>query len=235
MPTLKEWLKGQKSNWNLLFAAGTWIAAIPLSIVLSPDAVSKTTEYFPWMTRLSVFIVAVIVGITFIFASILNKREHVYLWTGISIILLIGSVWAVVRYYNFIDSLTCSCGKQQPVKGFDFKDAELLKKMYPQGVDCSTLCEKFKDQSGTVLPNKIWTENSINENRETLILSYFLCIPLFALTIISVVQAIYCKKENQQKRRPYKKNTKNSDKIEGETNQAIKTLSKDESSETKAK
>lgn len=204
MFTLSTWLNRLKKNWNLLSTAATWIVTFATSIILSPNAVfSDEPSFIPWMSKLAIFIIAVIIGLSFLFVSRLNKKNHSWLWGAIALIFLISSTWAILKHSDRAVSLTCACDEQRVVKGDDYKDPEIIRRFYPTGFDCSNLCQNFKDSTGKVHPEKVWTETSINNFRRTLVRSYILCFPLIALTIISVSQAVYCnqKGKTNKKRR----------------------------------
>jgi hypothetical protein len=204
MSPLSTWLSSLKNNWNLLSTSASWIGTFAASIILSPNAVfSDEPSFIPWMSKLAIFIIAVIIGLSFLFVSRLNKKNHNWLWGVIALIFLISSTWASLKHSDRAVSLTCACGEQRVVKGDVYKDHESISRFYPNGFDCSNLCQNFKDSTGKVHPEKVWTETSINNFRSTLVRSYISCFPLIAITIISVSQAVYCnqKGKTNKKRR----------------------------------
>jgi hypothetical protein len=200
MPTLSEWLRRLKNNWNLLSTTASWIVVFATSIILSPNAVfSDEPSFIPWMSKLAVFVIAVIIGLSFLFVTWLNKKWHAWLWGLVALIFLVCSTRAILKHSDLLVSSTCVCGEQRVVKGDTYKDAEIIDRLYPKGFDCSNLCQNFRDQSGKIHPENVWTETSINSVRSALVRSYVLCFPLIAMTIIAVSQSVYCNQERKTK------------------------------------
>jgi hypothetical protein len=199
MSTVSTWLNKLTKNWNVLTTAASWIVVFATSVILSPNAVfSDEPSYIPWMTRLAIFIVAVIIGLSFLFVRWLNTKKHSWLWGFLALIFLISSTWTILKHADLTVSSTCYCASQRVVKGDVYKDPELITRFYPGGFDCSHLCKDFKDATGKVYPEKVWSETSINSFRRELVRSYISCFPLVAMTIISVCQAIYCHQSREK-------------------------------------
>lgn len=194
MPDIRKWLDELQNIWGILATnAGIWIITIATSFLLSLDAAfGDAYDIVSWMNKLSAFLTAVIIGLSFILSAILSKKKHTVIWVIITIVFAVASVGAVVKYNTSATSLACACNAQKTIRGSIYKDAQIIKRFYPQGFQCSDLCQNFIDQNGRLSPDKVWTEDSINQNRNYLIYSYLLCFPLIAITLISVCQAIYC-------------------------------------------
>jgi hypothetical protein len=202
MPNFAEWWRKIKSNWNLLFTAAAWILAIITSVIVSPNGVfNDESNLVPWVTRLAAFIVAVLIGLTFLVGAKFNQRRHLVPWALIALALLLVSIWGTIRYYDRYYALTCKCDEQRVLQGSVYRDRQGLAQFFPQRFDCSNLCQSFKDKQGKVRPDLVWTQDSINESRNKLVYSYLLCVPMMALTIISISQAIYCSRKRRVQKR----------------------------------
>jgi hypothetical protein len=189
------WLRRTlKKTWNLLLQAGIWISTFVASMLLPPVTGLAETEADPSarLLKYTRFIVAVVVGLSFVLAGILNKRRHLWVWIILTIVFLGTSVICINWNYQLNNTLTCTCNNKAVVRGTIYKQSEVVARFFPTGVDCSNLCDHFVDQYGKVIPEKVWTESSINDSRRLLFLSYLVCFPAVALTIVSIIQAIYC-------------------------------------------
>jgi|ERR1051326_638884 hypothetical protein len=197
---LNRFLTGLKSIWNLLVQAATWIAAYVASLLLPP--VSGVIEGGDASTspvrNYAAFIIGAVIVISFVLGQVFNKKKHVWIWVILTIIFLASSIYSINRNYDLNGSLVCTCQGQAIIKGKDYKDEEIIKRFFPQGVDCAIVCTNFKNKEGKVEPERVWAENSINENRQRLFKSYVICFPLVALTIISAVQIIYCSRSRRR-------------------------------------
>ena len=182
-----------KSRWNLLLQTAVWISAFTASILLPPTGVTVSdADPAARILKGTNFINAVVVGLSLIATKSLNTKKHVWLWIILTAIFFSFSCYSIYKNFQLNNDLTCSCNSKTTIKGTEYKNPAVVARFYPNGIDCSILCENFKTPEGTVVPERVWTEASINESRRKLFLSYVVCFPLVALTIISVVQAIYC-------------------------------------------
>lgn len=185
------WLK---ITWNILVQVAVWVCAFIASMLLPPVSGVVESEQDPTarLSKYTIFIIAVVIGLSFVLAKKLNRKKHVGLWVFMTLVFLGSSVYLVNRNYQLNNTLTCSCNGKSVIKGTQYKDPQVVAVFFPRGVDCPILCKNFANPDGKVVPEKVWTEDSINESRRTLFISYVICFPAVALTIISVVQAIYC-------------------------------------------
>jgi|KBSSwiStaDraftv2_1062776.scaffolds.fasta_scaffold207451_2 hypothetical protein len=184
------WLK---KTWNLLVQTAVWISSFTAAILLPPTGVT-VSEADPAgrVLKYTNFIIAVVVGLSLIATKAFNRRKHLWLWIILSLFFFGLSTYLIYKNFQVNNMLTCSCSGKTIVKGTTYKEPELIARFFPSGVDCNILCQHFVTPDGTIVPERVWTENSINDSRRTLFLSYVICFPAVALTIISVVQAIYC-------------------------------------------
>jgi hypothetical protein len=183
-----------KNTWNLLVQVGVWISTFAASMLLPPVSGLAENDADPTarLLKYTVFIIAVVVGLSFILAKKFNKKKHLWFWIILTVLFLATSVVCVNRNYHLNNSLVCTCNHRSVIKGTTYREPQVVSKFYPRGVDCSILCEHFVNNDGIVIPEKVWTEPSINDSRRTLFLSYLICFPAVALTVISIVQALYC-------------------------------------------
>lgn len=182
-----------KKTWNLLLQTAVWISSFTASIVLPPTGVTiSEADPAARILKFTNYIIAVVVGLSLIATKKLNRKKHLWLWIVLTAIFFCSSCYLIYRSYELNNSLTCICNNQTVVKGTQYKAPQVVKLYFPNGVDCPTLCQNFVTTDKKVVPEKVWTETSINDSRRTLFLNYLGCFPLVALTIICVVQAIYC-------------------------------------------
>lgn len=189
-----NWLK---RTWNLLTQTAIWISTYVASMLLPPVTGLVENEANPAarLLKYTRFIIAVLVGLSFILAGTLNKRKHLWFWIILTIVFFALSIFLVNRNYQLNNTLTCACNGRVVIQGTTYKEPQVIARFFPSGIDCSNLCEHFQDKDGKVVPEKVWTEASINESRRNLFLSYLGCFPAVALTIISIVQAVYCSRK----------------------------------------
>ncbi len=190
----KKALAWVKSTWNLLFQGGVVISTFAASLLLplAPGVAVGEADPAARVVKFATYIITVVLGLSLIVTRKLNKKRHLRLWVVLTVVFLGSSVYAIYRNYQLNNSLTCLCNGKTVLKGKEYKQPEVINRFFPNGVDCSSLCKQFQTADGKVVPERVWTEDSMNESRRILFISYLLCFPLVALTIISVVQAIFC-------------------------------------------
>jgi len=149
-----------------------------------PVGISKDDEKV-WL-RLAQFAVAVLFGLMFTAARKWNKKKHARWWVWTSATLLLFSVAAMVWFQYISYSWTCRYNGKSVIIGTTYT---IQGKYYVDrnpGISCEDLLEDFAGK-----PEDIWTRESINRHRIILAGTYISCVPLIAICIIGVVQALH--------------------------------------------
>jgi hypothetical protein len=164
--------------------------AILGSFVLAPP-IWDFKEDAVWF-RFAHFIVSALIGLTFIPMSSRSNRKHARLWWGISAATLVIGIIVFFQYQNLRADWTVNYSGARIVIGEKYKkDAEDYKaKIYSEQKREILDEELVMDYAGAT--EGIWEKEAIRRRRLILAGTYIISVSLFALTIITLIQAFYC-------------------------------------------
>lgn len=194
----QSWIDWLKTNWNIWASLGAWLIAI-ISAMLFPLGTllfSGDQQADGRMLAFATFIVVVLIALTFLVTKSLNKKSHYLIWAVLTLLFFGSSIFVIMKQYSlqFPGEVICYCNTEKIIKGTAYKYPERMRSKYgDKGVDCTTFCNDYKNiETGKYEPGAVWTEDSINGNRNLLLIIYLLSFPLTALSIVSVLQTVYC-------------------------------------------
>src|SRR5437660_5551075 len=168
-----------KQHWNLIAQTGVWVMGIVSGFVVSPQMGGPRYEKSIW--NLTQFVVNILVGLMLILTFKYARRTHLKLWIAATAFALLLGLLGYFSYMNQLGRCTCRYYSKTVLAGTQLRD--------PQK-ESNTPCEELlKTHTGEV--EEIWTSDSINRCRLVLAVSYVSTVPLFAVSLISVVQAVY--------------------------------------------
>ena len=173
-------------RWNvLLHAATAMMATIGSFWVPPPPDLPSDNET---LVSFGKFIVTILAGLAILpMMKWCCKKEHAWLWGKVAAAALILGILAFFSFQYLLDSWTVRHGNKVLYTGFTVKqDVEPFVKAHPEYGK-----EELLENAGWD-PNIIWTERSLLLSRLILSAMYVLCIPFFAIAIMSVVQLVYC-------------------------------------------
>ena len=154
------------------------------SFVLPPPiGISREDEKI-WQ-RLGTFVVTILVGLLLIAARRWNKTRHFRAWAVAAGICLLLAVVAFLGYQALLSSRTCAYGSQRLVIGEVYTPQGRTYAQKNPGISCRDLLEDFTGKA-----DDVWTTESINTNRMMIAEVYITCLPLFAICLMAILQAV---------------------------------------------
>ena len=135
--------------------------------------------------RLGQFVITVLVGLIFLLVQKWNRKKHAVRWVTMTIIALVLSLSAFFLYQRLLDRRTCQYANLPVVIGTRY--TQHAQSYVRENSTCSDLLEDFGGKA-----EDIWTQESIDNSRYVLALTYILTLPLFMICMISVIQAVHC-------------------------------------------
>lgn len=181
-------LKNAKTNWRRLLQASTWIMVILGSFVLVPP-IWDFKEDAIWF-RFTHFIVAGVIGLLFFPISTWSGRRYRVKWWISTIICLILGIIFFFQYQSLRSAWTIEyfgnrviVGRTYTQDAYDYK-AKILKEQKRSIQDE----ELIMDYAGDT--KSIWIEEEIRRRRLIVASLYVALISLFAISIITLIQAI---------------------------------------------
>jgi hypothetical protein len=168
-----------KKSWNVVAQTGVWVMSIVAGFVVTPQLGGPQDEKSIW--NLTQFVVNILVGLLFVLTIKYAKPVHLRRWVGLTVLTLLMGLFGYFSYVSQRGDCTCRYYQKTVLVGTHLRA--------PQTED-STPCEELlKNHTGDV--EEIWTKASLNRCRLILAISYVSTVPLFAVCLISVVQALY--------------------------------------------
>ena len=176
--------KKLKSSWAVLSQVAVWVVGIIGGFVLPPPIGLSHEDEKIWQ-RLGVFVVTVLVGLLFIAARRWNKAKHFRAWAVAAGACLLLAVVAFLGYQALLSSRTCAYESQRLVIGNVYTQQGRAYAEKNPGISCHDLLDDFAGKA-----DDVWTTDSINSNRLTMAEVYITCLPLFAICLMSILQAV---------------------------------------------
>ena len=182
----KEWLGQARKGWLVLAQGALWVAGILGSFLLPPPVGISASEEKVWL-RLGQFIIAVVLGLVFLASRRWHQPRHALWWSGGAVVFLALALAAFFRYQQLTLAWTASYAGQKVVVGSVLTPSGQADMQKNPGISLEDLVMDFAGET-----DAIWTPDSINHRRLVLAGVYVLCLPLFTICLIAVVQAIAC-------------------------------------------
>jgi amino acid transporter len=177
-----------KTHWRLLLQVSTWLLAILSSFILVPP-IWDFKEDATWF-GFTHFLVAALVGLSFLPISKWSKRKHKSKWWVFTVLsLIVGSV-IFFAYQSLRAAWTVDYNGTRAIVGQTYTPdalnykAEILAKEHR----AITNEELLLDYAGQT--EHIWLIEEIHRRRLILAGIYVALIAVFAVTIISIIQAL---------------------------------------------
>ena len=185
-PRPLDWFAGMVKRWNtLLHAATSMIATIGSFWVPPPPDLPSDNET---LVSFGKFIVTILAGLAILpMMKWCCQKKHAWLWGRVTAIALILGILAFFSFQYLLNTWTVRHSDKVLYTGFTLKqDVKPFVKEHPEYGR-----EELLENAGWD-PKIIWTEQSLLLSRLILSAIYVLCIPFFAIAIMSVVQLLYC-------------------------------------------
>jgi hypothetical protein len=173
-------------QWKLLIPIATWIMATIGSFwVPPPPDLSSQNEP---LVSFGKFIVTVLLGLMILpMIKWGGRKKYAWLWGKITVVALISGIIAFFTFQQLLSNWTVKHGDKVLYIGTVVKqDVVPFMEAHP------SMTKEELLQSAGWAPKNIWTEKSLRRCRLILSALYVLFTPLFAITIMSVAQVIYC-------------------------------------------
>jgi hypothetical protein len=183
-------VKQSKELWAILkggtalLQVAAWILGTMAGFLLLPTEISREDEK-AWL-KLAPFVIAVVLGLMVIAARRWSPEKHLGRWWFVAIALFIFSISGFIGYGYLSYSWTCKYNNQTLIIGTSLTDQGRYYVRQNPGISCEDLLMDF---AGKV--EDIWTKESINRCRILLAGIYINLIPIFAMSMISVIQVIH--------------------------------------------
>lgn len=183
-----------KRNWQLLTQITTWLMSIIAAFWLPPPSWASQSTEGTSVHKFALFILTASVGLLIIPVLRWQSARYTIRWVTISLVSIFGCLIAYFTYSNLTNIWTSSYMSKLVVIGSELTPhGEKYLRDHPDDPTEKVIW----DHRGEV--SDIWTKNSINHRRQSLAAIYILCLPLFAICLISVVQAVACGQHGAQR------------------------------------
>jgi amino acid transporter len=193
MSEVSNWFQQSKKKWGVLAQTAVWVLGIIGSFLLPPPVgITQQSEKL-WL-RLAQFIIICVVGLMFIAARRWNRNKHILKWWVSSALILAVAIFSFFWYQRLLNSWTCKYYEQSRIVGSEPTN--------PHGVEYfrdnpGASCEDaLKEHAGKA--EDVWTKASIDSRQIILAGIYILCVPLFTICIIAVLQTIHIIEHEQE-------------------------------------
>lgn len=198
MPTVQSIAREVKKKWRTLLQLGALIMTIVGSFV-SPPPVWDFKEDAVWF-RFAQFFVTALVGLAIIPMTSHSERRHARLWWIICAIALVLGAVVFFQYQNWRAVWTVNYSGTRIVIGEKYKKdaADYKAKIYAEEKREISDEDLVMDYAGDT--QAIWDKNDIQRRRLVLAGTYIFSVSVFALMIITLIQALYCNAKPKQAR-----------------------------------
>lgn len=176
-----------KKQWNLLTELSAWAALVIVGFWQGPPA-STPVSTTP-LGSFGHFVLTLAVGLMVIPASRYRQRRHTKPWVMAAATLVVLTSVAYFLHDWYATAWSCPYVRSRVVVGPDTALTEHAKE-YKVNHPNLTCAQIVWDYAGNV--EEIWTKDSIEKRRLTLGVLYVAFLPLFAGSMICVIQARYC-------------------------------------------
>jgi D-alanyl-lipoteichoic acid acyltransferase DltB (MBOAT superfamily) len=197
--TVGNWVGSARKYWAILASAAAFIVSL-VGGFLQP--VGVTDEERGVLLRFAPVVVTFIIGLVFLAAQKLDRKKHAGWWVAGTLLSLALFVVAFFSYRNYIYTRTCNYDNDRVVIGTSYTPRGTSYVNQHQGITCEKLLEDFAGQA-----DDVWTAESINQSRRMRDYTYVSCVALFAISFLTLGQALYSSeraKANRTSRAPSK-------------------------------
>jgi hypothetical protein len=197
LPKLQSFSKYLKKNWGHLLKVSTWIIVILSSFVLPPP-IWDFKEDSVWY-HFAHFLVSALIGLMFIPMSARSARRYTRFWSWVCVVVLLMGIVTFFTYQALRANWTVKYSTERVVTGDRYtKEAENYRGQVKSEQRREIPDEELvMDYGGKT--ESIWEKDSIRRRRLIIAGVYIASLSLFAATIITLIQALYC---NSLKRQP---------------------------------
>jgi hypothetical protein len=182
---VQEVLKRSQKSWVLLGQTTAWVVGV-LAGFLLPPPIGTAEDSRVWV-RFAQFVITIVIGLVLLAALRWKSPKHVLRWGAISVsFLMLGSV-AFFAYQVLVTRWTVIYAQQRVVVGDHYtKYGREYLDQHP------TLAREdlMMHFSGKV--ERIWEPDALSQRRLFLAATYVVAMPLFTVSIMSILQAIHC-------------------------------------------
>lgn len=183
----KPMLNGLKNRWNHLTDLSAWLGLSIWSFWREPPVYS--TQASTQLGSFGQFFLTLAVGLMAIPVFRYRQRQHTGGWSIVAVVLFLMTPGAYFLNDWCVTTWTCPYSASRVVVGPDAartKHGIEYMDEYPDKT-----CEQIVwDHAGKV--EEVWKKDSIETRRLTLDILYVAFLPLFAGSMICVIQASYC-------------------------------------------
>ncbi|MEO8425965.1 MAG: hypothetical protein ABI651_02520 [Verrucomicrobiota bacterium] len=191
----QNWLGQSQKNWGILTQAAVWVLGVIGGFLLPPPVGTSPGDEKIWL-RLAQFVVTVMIGLIFLAAQKWRQKRHAKWWGAFSLGFLVLAVSAFFGYQRCMYAWTCNYDRQRVVIGSVYTAQG--KKHLDEN---PSLSRDLLLMHAGGLTEDVWTRESINRRRLLLAAAYVLCLPLFTVSLIAIVQAMRCIASKREKSR----------------------------------
>ncbi len=193
--TLSEHFQKLKGFWNVIAGFTLWIVAVSSSFLLPPpgDTIELSSAL---QHKLAIFVAAIAIGLGAVPILSWSCKRHTWSWWKFAACIFTLSLAVFVCYEWLLADWTCAYNHRQVIVGSDSSLTPQATKFvlkYPHDDTPERLLLDFPGGKA----DDIWLKNSILSHCIILFVFYVLLVPLFALSAMAVLQAVYCKTSNK--------------------------------------
>lgn len=179
-----NWGKKLKKEWAALVQVSVWLLGLIGGFMLPPPVGMTKDDSDPWK-KLAAFILTVTVGLLFFGSRKWKAARFKGKWILASIVLLGLAAGAFIEYQWLLGTRTCLYESQKLVIGTQYTPQGLHYSQLHPGISCGDILEDFAGKT-----EDIWMAASINHSRILLGTTYIYTLPLFAMCLVALLQAL---------------------------------------------
>ena len=178
-----RWLQSARKSWLTLTQGALWVGGTLGTFLLAPPAGVSAADEKIWL-HVGQFIMAVVLGLVILAARRWHQPQHSLRWGAVALFSLAIAVTAFFGYQQLTQVWTATYDQGRTVVGAEFTQQG---RAYAEANPKISTDELVFDFSGNT--EEIWTRESIHRRRLMLAATYVICLPLFTICLIAVVQA----------------------------------------------
>jgi len=186
---------GKDGIWNILVEIVAWVGGIAGSFLLPPPVgPAETTKLNEGLAQ---YLLAVLAGIVIVFALVKNKKHHWPYWLIPAALALILAVTGTFLYSSYWGKWVCLYSHEDPPRPVVIGEHETDQaKRTRQDARCKDVsnCNAILYCFGGK-EYKIWNSDEIDQRRLILKGLYFSILPFVLISLMCVIQSIYCAKK----------------------------------------
>lgn len=183
-PTLSGWLKRSRKSWALLAQAAVWLSGLIGTFLASPPPSTTGGDTRVWL-RFGQFLMAALVGLLFLAAQRWRLKKHLTRWAGTAVLFLCLGSGAFFTYQYLSSGWTCIYDGNRVLVGGTYTAAGRAYVAANPGITCAEL---LRDAAGRT--EAVWERSSVERRGLWLAGFYILCIPLFTVCVMALLQAL---------------------------------------------